>query len=295
MQVGFIGCVDSSRASLKTLLNVKGLSVVAVVTRDSSTVNSDFCDLTDICIENSIPYHYENPNLRSESIDFLKQYDLDAIFCIGWSYLLDLRILNLTKLGVIGFHPARLPQNRGRHPIIWALALGLTKTASTFFLMDEGADSGPIVSQEDIKIDRLDDATSLYQKIVKTSQKQLKKIGHDLVNGTIKKIEQNHNQATYWRKRIRNDGIVDFRMSANNIYNLIRALAPPYPGAEFIFNNEHIKIPKSKVCDFQYDLNIEPGKVIKKKENDLLVKVAGTQAIWLHGLKKNNIEAGDYL
>ena len=63
------------------------------------------------------------------------------------------RILDLAPLGIIGFHPAALPRNRGRHPIVWALVLGLEETASTFFFMDKGADTGDILSQEKIKTD----------------------------------------------------------------------------------------------------------------------------------------------
>lgn len=69
-------------------------------------------------------------------------------------------------MGVIGFHPAALPNNRGRHPIIWALALGLNETASTFFKMDEGADTGDIVSQVKIPICESDYAADLYENIM---------------------------------------------------------------------------------------------------------------------------------
>ena len=69
-------------------------------------------------------------------------------------------------MGVIGYHPAALPKNRGRHPLIWALVLGLKKTASSFFIMDERADSGDVISQEEIIINDDDDASSLYAKMI---------------------------------------------------------------------------------------------------------------------------------
>ncbi len=295
MRVGFIGCVESSRAALQTLLGVKGLTVSAIVTREKSAVNADFCDLTDLCKAHGIPYHLENPKERGASVNFLKAFELDIIYCIGWSYLLDKQMLDLPKQGVIGFHPAYLPSNRGRHPIIWALALGLEETASTFFLMDEGADSGPVVSQTPISIDDSDDATSLYRKILEASQLQLTKLASDLVNGTATFTEQDESKATYWRKRSRSDGMIDFRMTASSIHNLVRALAPPYPGAEFIFNNKHIVVQKSCIAPDEYPMNIEPGKVLSKKGEDLLVKTAGSNAVWLLGLEVNDIVTGDYL
>ncbi|HHF3106535.1 TPA: methionyl-tRNA formyltransferase [Vibrio diabolicus] len=295
MRAGFIGCVESSRVALQALLSVKGLTISAVVTRDHSAVNADFCDLTDLCELHDIPFHFENPKERAASVSFLESFELDIIFCIGWSYLLDKKMLALPKQGVIGFHPARLPNNRGRHPIIWALALGLEETASTFFLMDEGADSGSIVSQTLISISPSDNATSLYEKILQTSKNQLVNLATDLVNGSAIFIDQDESKATYWRKRSRRDGTIDFRMTARSIHNLIRALAPPYPGAEFILNDQYIVVQRSHVSPDSFSANIEPGKVLCKKGDDLLVKTAESGAIWLLDLEKNNISVGDYL
>ncbi len=295
MRAGFIGCVESSRIALQALLDVNNLKISAVVTRDQSAVNADFCDLTDICGLHNIPFHLENPRERSASVDFLGSFDLDIIFCIGWSYLLDKKMLALSKQGVIGFHPAALPYNRGRHPIIWALVLGLEETASTFFLMDEGADSGPIVSQRVVPISQSDNATSLYKKILQISRNQLVNLANDLVNGNAIFIEQDESKATYWRKRRRSDGVIDFRMTASSIYNLIRALAPPYPGAEFIINGQNIIIQNSCVSPDKFPMNIEPGKVLSKKDKNLLVKTAGDSAIWLLDLDENDIAVGDYL
>lgn len=295
MRAGFIGCVESSRVALQTLLDVKGLTISAVVTREQSAINSDFCDLTDLCKHHDIPFHFENPKDRSASFDFLKSSDLDIVFCIGWSYLLDKKMLALPKQGIIGFHPARLPSNRGRHPIIWGLALGLEETASTFFLMDEGADSGPIASQILISISESDNATSLYQKILNTMQSQLTKLASDLVNGSATFVEQDDSKATYWRKRNRSDGIIDFRMTASSIHNLIRALAPPYPGAEFISNGQCIVVQNSRISPDEFPVNVEPGQVLLKKDNDILVKATENSAIWLLDLEKNDIAIGDYL
>ena len=83
------------------------------------------------------------------------------------------KILSKSPIGVIGFHPAALPANRGRHPIIWSLALGLKSTASTFFFMDKNVDSGDILSQASIKISDSDDARSLYDKVTKTALSQI--------------------------------------------------------------------------------------------------------------------------
>jgi methionyl-tRNA formyltransferase len=295
MRIGFIGCVHSSRMALETLLSMDGIKVSAVVTRDKSAVNSDFSDLSEICIEEGIPFHFEDPKERGLSVEFLNKYDLDVIYCIGWSYLLDKEMLSLTKMGVIGFHPAKLPRNRGRHPIIWALALGLRETASTFFRMDLGADSGPIVSQETIQIADADNAQSLYGKVLHVAQKQIQHFSLQLLQGKAIFKDQDHSKATYWRKRSRKDGSIDFRMSAIAIQNLVRALAPPYPCAEFLFNDKLFTVPCSLIATETYAQNIEPGKILDKNEGSILVKVADTGAIWLQGIDAQDFEVGQYL
>jgi methionyl-tRNA formyltransferase len=84
-------------------------------------------------------------------------------------------------------------------------------------------------------------------------------------------------------------------MTARSIHNLIRALAPPYPGAEFIVNDQYIIVQRSHVSPDSFPENIEPGKVLCKKGYDLLVKTAESGAVWLLDLEKNNISVGDYL
>jgi len=235
MKIGFIGCVESSLLALNLLLSLKqhNIEVVAVITKDKSTFNTDHVDLSGVCKSNHIPYHFEESKNKNASIEFMRNYQPDIIYCFGWSYLLENEFINMSPKGIIGFHPAKLPQNRGRHPIIWALALGLEVTASTFFQMEEGADTGPILSQLDIQISQKDDAKDLYNKILDSMAVQIKDFTLALANGTAEFTSQDHSKATNWRKRTRKDGLIDWRMQAVDIYNLIRALAKPYPGAEF--------------------------------------------------------------
>ena len=110
---------------------------------------------------------------------------------------------------MLGFHPAELPNNRGRHPLIWALVLGLDKTASTFFQLDEHADSGNIVSQKKLSIDYEDDARTLYDKIMNVAIEQLKEIYKNLNEKSLISIEQDKNAGNSWRKRSKIDGQID--------------------------------------------------------------------------------------
>lgn len=299
MRVGFIGCVESSARFLEVLCAIErdDVEVVGVVTLPASAVNSDHCDLAQICSRNDIPFFYHDLNNAAASREFLRDLTPDVIYCFGWSYLLDESFLSIAPLGVMGFHPAKLPQNRGRHPIIWALALGLDETASTFFKMDLGADSGAILSQEVIGIKPNDNATLLYENILTVAERQVQEFTIVLANDDeVIFQEQDHESATYWRKRSRKDGLIDWRMHAKTIHNLVRALCRPYPGAEFIFEGEHIQVWDSEVDEIAHPKNIEPGTVLEVHANYFVVKCADVTAIKIKEISPQvGIEKGRYL
>ena len=270
MRILFIGTVEFSLKALEKLIEL-GADIVGVCTKEKSSFNSDYADLTKICKINQIPYKYlDNINSR-ESIEWIKKLNPDIIFCFGWSSLIKKELLELPEMGILGYHPANLPQNRGRHPLIWALALGLKKSASTFFFMKEGADDGDILSQKEFFIEYEDDAGSLYEKVTKIALKQIEEFLPQLEDKTFKVIKQDDTKANIWRKRSKQDGQIDFRMSSYAIYNLVRALTKPYPGAHLLYKGEDIKIWKvqEEECNLP---NIEPGKVLEVKENTILVK-----------------------
>ena len=171
MRIFFVGCVAFSRACLETLLEITraapDIMLVGVTTKKHSAFNADFCDLAPLCIKHQIPYHYTSNINDQESIAFMHSCKPDVVYCFGWSALIGQEILS--HYPVIGYHPAALPQNRGRHPIIWALALG----ASSFFLMDTGADSGAILSQVPFDIAPNDTAKSLCSKVESIAKTQI--------------------------------------------------------------------------------------------------------------------------
>ena len=267
----FIGTVEFSYRALSTLIENK-FDVVGVLSKKESNFNSDYYDLTPLAKANNIPIFYRIKDNQDEIISFINSKNPDVIYCFGWSHILPKSILSIPKYGVIGFHPAELPNNRGRHPIIWALFLGLKQTASTFFIMDEGADTGDIISQEKIKI--IDDnAFSLYNKIINVALKQIVSFTEELESkgAFLDKIKQDKTEGNSWRKRTKNDGKIDFRMTSKAILNLVNALSRPYIGAHLEFQEKEVKVWNVKEEKFN-KLNHEPGKVLNIDGNDLIVK-----------------------
>jgi methionyl-tRNA formyltransferase len=278
MRIVFVGSVEFSLSALEHLVTM-GAEIVGVCTLKESKFNSDHIDLSSISELHGIPWLYAQNINSDEAINWIEQKAPDVIFCFGWSKLLKQELLELVPLGVVGFHPAELPINRGRHPLIWALILGLNKTASTFFFMNNYADSGDILSQREIKISDDDDAGSLYNKMTKVALDQIEEFLPTLILNKYQRQSQNESLANSWRKRGAADGLIDWRMSAKSIHNLVRGLAKPYIGASFMIDEQEVKIWKTQLVLDTLG-NIEPGKVVKMENEKPIIK-CGEDAICL--------------
>lgn len=290
-----LGSVKSSEAALWALLKNENVDVTAVVGLRESIFNADFIDILEIAdCKNKQFFSYDEIGEKS-LIRFIKEKNVDLLFVVGWSKLISVDLINSTKLGAVGYHPAFLPYNRGRHPIIWSLVLGLSETASTFFLLEEDADSGPILNQKVFSIQHDDSAEALYAKLLKMIPEQIDDIILSLVGGTMKPVVQDNIQANYLRKRSRKDGLIDWRMATYSIYNLVRALSKPYPGAEMMYNGEYVKIWSVITHSAEVAANIEPGKVIYLSPLGPVVKT-GDGAICLTKMDpKLKLAVGEYL
>jgi methionyl-tRNA formyltransferase len=278
MKSVFIGSVKFSEKALKKLINLE-VKIEGVITKSESSFNSDFVDLSNIASKNNIPFLYTKDINSSNVCDWIIEKEPDIIFCFGWSQLLKKEVLKIPSNGVIGYHPAKIPENKGRHPLIWAVVLGLEETASTFFIMDEGADTGDIISQKYFKIKNEDYAVNIYNKMIQTALEQLDELIPKITSKNIKRVPQRIKKGNSWRKRGKEDGKIDFRMSSENIYNLVRALSKPYVGAHVANNDNDIKIWKTDPAKYEVK-NIEPGKVLELDGRKIKVKT-GNSAIWL--------------
>jgi methionyl-tRNA formyltransferase len=232
MRIVFVGAVEFSRHCLKEVLK-NGGDVVAVLTlaKEHAGFHTDYAGLSDVAIQHGTTVYRINNINDPENVKLIQSLSPDIIFVFGWSQLIAKSILDIPPLGCIGSHPALLPQNRGRHPIVWALAEGLEESGLTFFYLDEGADSGDILWQRPFPITREDDARSLYEKIKGLASEAIAEFLPQLEQGIAPRVPQDHSQATYWRKRTGKDGEIDWAAPTVKIYNLIRALARPYVGA----------------------------------------------------------------
>lgn len=293
MRILFIGAVKFSSQALRMLIAIQA-EVVGVCTLKESKFNSDHEDLTTIAEQAGIPVKY-TPNVNSEeNIAWICKLRPDVIFCLGWSRILHTTLLNLPPMGVIGFHPSSLPANRGRHPLIWALILGLEETSSSFFFMNEGTDSGDLLSQVNVIINPNDDAGSLYRRITDIALEQLRDFLPRLAVGEIRRNVQDHRLANTWRKRSVEDGCIDWRMAAQSIHNLVRGLTRPYAGAHFNYADQQVKVWKTAI-ELLAPPNFEPGKVLEIGQSSVLVKTGIGAVRLLDYEPKVQLKPGEYL
>lgn len=294
LKIAFIGCVEFSDTLLMRVLQHPRAEVVGVITRAESPMNSDFKSLAPTAISRSIPVFEASKNQQETIRARIEEWHPDVTFCFGWPYLLQQDIISIPPKGTVGYHPTRLPKNRGRHPIIWTLALGLKETASTFFFMDEGADSGDILDQKALTVSPDDDASILYHRLSQIAQTQMDAIVDALLKTGYQGVPQDHTQANTWRKRDKTDGVIDWRMGTENICNLVRALTRPYPGAHCVYRGQEIKIWRCRLQEVSAS-NLEPGKVLASGADGIVIRCGdGIIRVTDHGFLERP-RVGEYI
>ncbi|MGE4499365.1 methionyl-tRNA formyltransferase [Hydrogenovibrio thermophilus] len=275
MKVLVIGAVDFSLHCLN-ILNQAGADIVGVVSTEQPERYSDYADMEPLCCQHGWPFQRVTDINSPVTLDWIGQRQPDVIFCLGWSQLIKTSLLAQPPLGVIGAHPSLLPHNRGRHPLIWALVLGLEKTGLSFFQMNEGADTGDILAQSEIPIGADDNAEDLYEKVKVTAVPLLTELFQALAEGRVQPLPQAASCGNHWRKRSKVDGQIDWRMSTKAIHNLVRALHRPYPGATASYGQTEFVVWQVENVDWpdaEYEIEYhEPGKILALRDGKPIVK-----------------------
>lgn len=303
IRIGIIGSLLFSQEVVTNLL-AANVDINFIIAQRNPILNSDYINLDKFCNDHSILQIKTDDINDPNTVSSISELQPDILICLGWSRRIQWETLSIPKFGVLGYHPSKLPNNRGRHPIIWALALGLKNTASSFFKMDENFDTGVIVSQKNVEILKDDYAFDLYKKLAITASGQLYEIISNLeVNKTLNYHEFNSKDqrlGNFWRKRDADDGKIDWRMHSGSIRNLVRALSFPYPYAHFVHRKNNYRIVKAACINRVEKYDYEPGKIIEiSKKNSGLTVMCADNAISLKVHSKDiadmKLEVGDCL
>jgi methionyl-tRNA formyltransferase len=212
-------------------------------------------DIRDQIISTTGPDH-QAPNFQSP-ISNLPTSDLQIVCQYG--LIIPKRIVEATLFGTINVHTSLLPKYRGASPIQTAIMNGETETGITIMQMDEKMDHGAILAQEKIAIAPDDTTPTLSQKMIPVAQKLLVETTIGWLEKTVQPIEQDHAAATFCRQFEKGDGVVDFSLSAAEIYNRFRAFTP-WPGTFAYWNGTRIKFLAMRIGTT--DTIVPPGQCL---------------------------------
>jgi methionyl-tRNA formyltransferase len=237
LRVAVLGGVTSTELLVRKLFEhgFKDVHVFGYVPADSSLV-SGWVDLNLVSRESG--YGYSEFKKVGACEAEIEKYAPDILFAVGLSQIIPASILSITKLANVGFHPTALPRGRGRAALAW-LVLENEDGAATFFEMGEDVDDGPIYVQEPYEVSDGDEAGTIAVKLLQAEAHALDSWLPLIKKGKLVAIDQDRSKATWYGKRGPEDGCIDWAVPNRDLCRLIRAAAPPHPGA-FTFSGDHV-------------------------------------------------------
>ena len=253
---------------LKVLLR-HGIDVKLVVTHiDAAGENIWFESVTDLAFAHKIAVVTPlDPNTPA----FVEQLDslaADFLFSFYYRMMLKPAVLATAARGAFNMHGSLLPKYRGRVPVNWAIFNGETETGATLHEMVEKPDAGQIVDQEPVPILPDDNAFDVFNKVAAAAEVVLDRALPMLLDGSAVLHPQNPAAGSYFGGRKPEDGIINWSDTAQNIHNLVRAVAPPYPGATTTINGLTVKVTRTQLAPLHFKhhnpamLNVSSERVI---------------------------------
>lgn len=272
MKTVLIGSTGSSEEMLLSMIELKfPISYVFSVDEKYSENISGYKPIHQVAEANGIPFKKFKKINDNENAEIIKEIEPDYIFAIGISQLIKKEIIDMAKIGVVGFHPTALPKMRGRAANVWQVLLGVHDAKVSLFFIDEGTDSGAVLGQEPYTIEDTDYVTDVNLKIREANKVLFRRALRQIMDGTIEPTIQNEDEATYLLKRVPEDGAIQWEQGIFDIHKLIRATSHPYPGAYGMYDGEHkIIIWRAEMLENNRYIGL-PGQIIEVGEADMLV------------------------
>jgi methionyl-tRNA formyltransferase len=207
----------------------------------------------------------------------------DFIFSFYYRQMLKAPLLARAARGALNMHGSLLPRYRGRTPVNWAIIHGETQTGATLHYMTEKPDAGDIVAQSAVPILPDDTAKEVFDKVTVAAELVLHATLPALVAGTAPRHAQDSAQASYFGGRKPEDGTIDWAQAAGVVHNLVRAVAPPYPGARTRLRGRPARILRSRVRDALAPATREP--VLTIDHGEMVAHCGGGGALTIHALE----------
>src|SRR5882757_8244 len=227
----FFGYSEVGYECLDLLLS-RGDHIIALITHEDNPNEKIWFKTPAVAArEKGVPIFTPEKVNTPEWIERIAALQPDLILSVYYRNMISSRILALPRLGAFNLHGSLLPKYRGRAPINWAVLHGESRIGMTLHRMVKKADAGAIVDQEGVAIDPRDTAEQAFRKVLPCARAVLARQLDALLAGTAKETPQDDAQATYFGGRKPEDGRVVWTQTSRQIFNLIRAVTDPYPGA----------------------------------------------------------------
>lgn len=297
MKILFMGHHEWAYLTLEALINSKH-KIVGVVAEPEEfdqkyKWGEKYRDLKELAKEHNIPvFQPKTPN-TPEFIQTMEKLNPELIVSVSYHAIIKKEILD--KWPVINAHNALLPKYRGRAPINWAIINGEKETGVTIHYLVEELDKGDIILQESVPIKYKETAGEVWKRCLPLYPKLVLKAVDMIGEGIVQRIKQDESKATYFSKRTPKDGIIDWNKTTLQLYNWVRALTHPYPGAFTYYNGKKLIIWKVK--EWEKDYKGELGQILENIENEGMVVKCKDGSIIIERIQDedtNEMDAWEY-
>jgi methionyl-tRNA formyltransferase len=227
----FFGYSEAGFESLSLLLE-RGDNVVALITHEDNPGEKIwFKTPAQAALARGVPVFTPEKVGTPEWLERIAQMRPDLILSVYYRNMISTKVLALAPLGAFNMHGSLLPKYRGRAPVNWAVLHGETRMGMTLHRMVREPDAGNIVDQEGVDIGPRDTAEQAFRKVLPCGRRVLARQIDALLAGTAPETVQDASQATYFGGRKPEDGRINWGQTSLQVFNLIRAVTDPYPGA----------------------------------------------------------------
>jgi methionyl-tRNA formyltransferase len=189
----------------------------------------------------------DDPN-TSEVVGRIRDLRPDFLFSFYYRQMLGARLLAIPGRGAFNMHGSLLPKYRGRVPVNWAIIHGETETGATLHEMVEKPDAGRIVDQEAVTILIDDLAVDVFRKVTDAAERVLTRSLPKLIDNSAVLRAQDLSKGSYFGARCPEDGRIDWSAGAKRVHDLVRAVAPPYPGAFTEVEGMRLRVLHTRRC-----------------------------------------------
>jgi methionyl-tRNA formyltransferase len=305
MRLLFVGSSGFSLRCLEKTIHLPEMEIVGIITnpetfsisyRPSGVRNVLWADLRPLAELHGIPVltmggMMNDPALLAQ----VQMWKPDLILVVGWYHMVPKAIRDIVPAA--GMHASLLPDYSGGAPLVWAIINDEKKTGMTFFMLEDGVDSGPVIGQAEVPIHFEDTIATLYARAEEAGLLLLEEHLPKIASGKAIYTPQDDSKRRVMPQRSREDGKIDWRWPSRQIYNFVRAQTRPYPGAFTYWKRQEITIWKGSLSGVADENNYPDGAIVRSAlgVSDVFgVRCGDGRLLWVHevGLNDGTVMSG---